>query len=610
MNRVARCCALFPITTLDGVEYNKYYSKLAIKRYIYGDVYHKLKFAMKYQLFFFLASLANLSSQAQDWTKSLIPQQKQQLADSGMVVSAHPVASEVGKHILQQGGNAVDAMVAVHFALAVIYPRAGNIGGGGFMVYRDSTGQYQTLDFREKAPAAAHRDMYLDSKGNAIADLSRYGHLASGVPGSVEGMWQAHQRLGRLPWAQLVQPAVDLAEKGVLLTYGEAVSYNEIQEDLKKHNTHTPVLLRSTPWKKGELLQQPDLAETMKRIRDAGRAGFYEGKTAELIVAEMQQRNGIISLDDLKNYNAQWRTPVEFRYKNYRVVSMPPPSSGGVILAEMLHCVEPYNIGAMGFHSAQAIHLMTEAERRAYADRAEHLGDPDFYRVPVDTLISPAFALRRMADYSPNKATPSSSIKAAKIAKESEETTHYSIVDADGNAVSVTTTINTSYGSFVFVTGAGFLLNNEMDDFSTKPGVPNQFGLLGADANAIAPHKRMLSSMTPTMVENDSMLLVVGTPGGATIITSVFQVVLNVIEFGLPLKEAVHNPRFHHQWQPDKLYIEKNKFSKTLTQKLQAMGHYVQPRQVIGRVEAILRHPNGKIEGVADTRGDDSASGF
>lgn len=571
------------------------------------------KIPMKHFLVFIAFIFNGLSLIAQpDWTALSYTQHKQRLADTAVVVSAHPIASEVGKAILQQGGNAIDAMVAVHFALAVVFPRAGNIGGGGFLVYRDSAGTAYTLDFREKAPGAAHRDMYLDSLGNIIPNLSCYGHLASGVPGSVEGMWQAHQRFGQLPWAQLVEPAVQLAEKGVLLTASEAASFNEHRDDFKKYNTYTPAIVKETNWKKGDLFVQTELAATFRRIRDLGRAGFYEGETAELLVAEMRSRNGIIDLTDMRDYNAQWRDPLRFDYKGYQIISMPPPSSGGVALAELFHCIENQDIAKMGFHSVEAMHLMAEAERRAYADRAEHLGDPDFYTVPTKGLLSRRYAQLRMQDFSPLRATPSDSIRAGKVQDyESEETTHYSIVDAAGNAVSVTTTINTSYGSYVVVKGAGFVLNNEMDDFSAKAGAPNLFGLLGADANAIAPHKRMLSSMTPTIVEKDGkLLLVVGTPGGATIITSVFQVILNVIEFQLPLQEAVHSGRFHHQWKPDKLYYERNRFSKSVIQRLQAMGHHPEVRGAIGRVEAILRLPDGRWEGVADNRGDDSAAGY
>lgn len=564
------------------------------------------------RLFLLLIAIAynnfNLFSQEYQLTSN-----KQRYADSAVVVAAHPVAAQVGKAVLQRGGNAIDAMVAVHFALAVVFPRAGNIGGGGFMVYRAADGTAHALDFREKAPALAHRDMYLDEQGKVLPDKSRYGHLASGVPGSVEGMWQAHRRFGTLPWSELLEPAVVLAEKGVMLTYSEAASLNEQREDFKKYNTFTPAFVRESDWKKGDLFVQKDLAQTLRRIQSQGRDGFYTGTTAELLVAEMAKRGGIISLEDMRGYDARWREPLRFDYRGYGVISMPPPSSGGLALAQLLHSVEPFDLGKLGYRSPAAMHLMVEAERRTYADRAEHLGDPDFYQVPQRALLSRRYAIDRMKDFSDQKATPSSQISAGKTqGYESEETTHYSIVDARGNAVSVTTTINTSYGSFVVVEGAGFILNNEMDDFSAKAGAPNLFGLLGADANAIVPGKRMLSSMTPTIVEKEGKVwLVVGTPGGSTIITSVFQVIVNIVDFKLPLLDAVHGGRFHHQWQPDKLYYERNGgFSKTTLQKLTVMGHKVEARVPIGRVEAILRLPSGKWEGVADKRGDDSAEGY
>jgi len=537
---------------------------------------------------------------------------KQVVSDSAMVVSAHPLATAAGLAILKKGGNAIDAMVAVHFALAVAYPRAGNLGGGGFMIYRDKTGFSNTLDFREMAPSTAHKEMYLDAKGEIIDSLSLTGHLASGIPGSVEGMYVAHQKYGKLPWKDLLQPAIDLAQNGVNVTAREVAAYNEHSSLFKEFNPHKNAFVKEVPWKKGDLLVQKDLAQVLKRIQKEGRAGFYEGKTADLIVQEMQKTKGIISHQDLKNYIAVWRAPIQFDYKAYTILSMPPPSSGGICLAELFNMVEPYPMENWGFQSAKSIHLFTEAARRAYADRTEHLGDLDFYPVPVKTLSSQAYADMRMQSYVDSIATPSDSISHGNpYPKESEQTTHYCVVDAEGNSISVTTTINSNFGSKVIVEGAGFFMNNEMDDFSSKPGVPNQFGLLGNEANAIAPHKRMLSSMTPTIVEKDGkFFLAVGSPGGSKIITTVFQVVTNVIDYKLPLKEAVHQPRFHFQWLPDLLYYEEGAFSETLLTELKAMGHKPKSRAAIGQVEAILRLPNGQLEGVGDIRGDDSAQGF
>jgi len=539
----------------------------------------------------------------------IYPMPKQVKGDSGMVVTAHPLATQVGVQILKQGGNAIDAMVAVQFALAVAYPRAGNIGGGGFLVYRDKSGQAHTLDFREKAPSLAHRNMYLDSDSNAIDSLSIFGHLAVGVPGVVAGMQQAHQKFGKLDWKQVVQPAYQMAKEGIRITEKEASSYNNYQATFAHYNPHPNAFVRKEKWKKGDKLVQEDLAKVLQAIMQKGEAGFYEGFVAKALVNEIKKGGGIISLEDLQNYEAVWRKPISFAYKNYTIISMPPPSSGGICLAEMMNMVEDYPLGEWGFQSVQSIHVMTEAARRAYADRAEHLGDKDFYPVPTQQLISQSYAQNRMATYNDSLASISDSISHG-VVQESEQTTHFSIVDAEGNAVSVTTTINSNYGSKVIVEGGGFFLNNEMDDFSAKPGVPNQFGLLGNEANAIAPNKRMLSSMTPTIVEKEgNLFMVVGTPGGSKIITTVFQVILNVIEFDLPLLEAVHRPRFHFQWLPDTLWHERDAFSPELIEQLENRGHHPRPRPYIGLVEAVL-HQNGQLEGVADRRGDDTAGGF
>lgn len=537
------------------------------------------------------------------------------IADKAMVVAAHPLAAEVGHQILEKGGNAVDAAIATQFALAVVYPGAGNIGGGGFMVSRMANGEIAALDYREKAPLKGSKNMYLDADGNAIPSASRRGHLASGVPGTVAGHTAAFEKYGSLSWAELVQPAIDLAANGWPLTPAEARGLNSNREAFLEYNTIRPdffIAPEEQPWAEGDTVKNEELAATLTRIRDLGKDGFYKGVTADLIVAEMERGKGIISLEDLASYEAIWREPIRGEYKNYEFISMPPPSSGGIALAQLLNAVEDLPLKESGFHSMAAIHAMVEAERRAYADRASHLGDADFYDVPLSDLLSKTYSQERMKSFDLNKSSKSEDIKAGVFqVAESMETTHLSVVDAQGNAVSVTTTLNGGMGSKVFVGGAGFLLNNEMDDFSIKPGFPNMFGLVGGEANAIAPRKRMLSSMTPTILtKNGELFMVVGTPGGSTIITSVFQTILNVIEFDMGMQEAVNAPRFHHQWLPDVVRFERNGLDSLTLVSLRKMGHDMQPTGNMGRVDAILVLPDGRLEGGADPRGEDAARGF
>lgn len=531
---------------------------------------------------------------------------------NGMVVSAHPLASEVGVEILKKGGNAVDAAAAVQFVLAVVYPNAGNIGGGGFMVYRSAKGETNTLDFREKAASNANRDMYLDANGNPIVEKSLYGQLAAGVPGSVAGMVEAHKKYGKLKWEDVVAPAIKLAQNGFEITARQANELNGFKSRFKKLNPLGTALVKEAKWQTGDLLIQAELANTLKLVQEKGNAGFYDGPVADSIVAEMKRGGGIISKQDLKDYKAIWRKPIVGSYRGYDIVTMPPPSSGGIALVQLLKSVEPFPLSRWGYNADSTVQVMVEAERRVYADRAAHLGDPDFYPVPQQTLLQESYIKQRMANFNWQKASTSAEISAGEIAPtEHEETTHFSIVDRDGNAVAITTTLNGSYGAAVVVKGAGFLLNNEMDDFSVKPGAPNMYGLVGGEANAIAPYKRMLSSMTPAIVsKNGTLFMVVGTPGGSTIITSVFQTILNVIDFNQSMQSAVAAKKFHHQWLPDQIEVEDKALDSLTTQKLKAKGYKIVPRGPIGRVDAILKTKWGYYEGGADPRGDDKAIGW
>lgn len=536
-------------------------------------------------------------------------------ADTAMVVAAHPLASQAGVEILRQGGNAIDAAIATQFALAVVHPRAGNIGGGGFMIIRLKDGMAAALDYREKAPLAAHRDMYLDSLGNPIAEMSQAGHLSVGVPGTVAGMVAAHQKYGQIDnFGDLLAPAIRLARDGFNISQTEADRLNEYKDRFEKYNENAAPFVKNQPWQMADLLIQKDLAHTLELIQKNGQKGFYEGETADKLVAEMQRGKGLITHEDLKKYNAIWRDPVIGEYKNHRIITMSPPSSGGIALMQMLNVLEDYPLQEQGFHSPDAVHLMMEAMRRAYADRAEYLGDSDFWPVPIDSLLDETYLAARMADFSMDKATASDTLKAGKftLTTESFETTHSSFVDGEGNAVSVTTTLNLNYGSKVIVEGAGFFLNDEMDDFSAKPGTPNFFGLIGNDANAIQPKKRMLSSMTPTIAEKDGELfLVLGTPGGSTIITSVLQVFLNVAEFGMPLDEAVNAHRFHHQWLPDEIWYEAGGLDTLLKKSLMDKGHTFVEKQYLAKIKAIQVMENGQLHGAGDRRNpDDDAEGF
>jgi gamma-glutamyltranspeptidase/glutathione hydrolase len=557
---------------------------------------------------FFLLLILPFFISAQNTSKPLVE------GKQGMVVTTHPAASEIGLAILKKGGNAIDAAVAVNFALAVCHPSAGNIGGGGFLVYRDKSGNVKALDYREKAPSAANRDMYLDEDGKIIPGKSMTGIFSVGVPGAVAGMQVMHDKLGKLPWDVLLQPAVGLARKGLLLTEREARGLNRQRVEFLKENVGKNYLLseEGKEWKAGDLLVQADLAACLERIARKKSKGFYQGQTARLIIKEMKAKNGLISKKDLKNYQAVWRTPIKSKYKNYQIIGMPPPSSGGVALAQLLQMVAPYSFNKWGPNSDSTIQVMAEAERRVYADRSKWLGDPDFVKVPVNELIDQVYTASRMGKMNFNQATKSTDILAGAFpGYESPETTHYSIVDGEGNAVSITTTLNNSYGSKVFVGGAGFLLNDEMDDFSAKAGSPNLYGLIGSKANEIQPNKRMLSSMTPTIVEENGQLkMVVGTPGGATIITSVFQVVVNTLEMGMNMQQAVEYPRFHHQWMPDKITAEPARFSEEQQERLKAKGYIFSPVSAIGLVEGILVLTNGNLQGGADSRGDDTVSAY
>lgn len=564
---------------------------------------------MKNTLYFFLILSIILSCKSKNIESSELVADNQAKA---MVVSAREEASSIGVEIMKKGGNAFDAMAATDMALAVCFPFAGNIGGGGFMVYHLASGENGTLDYREKAPIAAYEKMYQDETGEIVPNLSTEGALAVGIPGTVAGMYDAHKRFGKLEWKEVVQPAIDLAKRGFVVTEKQAASLNSNRNKFTKVNTKT--ILFDKEWKVGDTIKIPKLATTLEKIRDKGKDAFYKGEIAKQIAKFIQENGGIITVEDLAKYKVVWREALKFNFKDFQIITMGPPSSGGIVLGQILKSIEDEPLQSYGHNQPKYIQLITEASRRAYADRAYYLGDPDFVNVPVEELLSNDYLKRRMNNIDFQGATPSSDIKHGKIEwVESNETTHYSIVDKYGNAVSVTTTINGAYGSKLFNSELGFFFNNEMDDFSAKPGEANMFGLVGGSANKIEPEKRMLSSMTPTIItKNGNLYMVLGTPGGSTIITTVLQTILNQTVFGMDMQQSVNAKRFHHQWLPDEILLEPNGFSKEIIEALRSKNYNINENNsvVIGKMDAILVKADGDLESGADPRGDDSAVSY